>query len=509
MRETGKVPPRLLYGLHGSDNSEWPMANGWIFLFFLVWSFATSAIAEAETTEQKSRPNIIILLADDLGFGDLSSYGHPTIETPGLDRLAAEGQRWTNFYANTPICSPTRGALMTGMLPVRSGLFGAKFPVLYPGAKGGFPDENLTIAEALSGAGYDTVMLGKWHLGDKPRYYPTRHGFDRWLGVPYSNDMDWVRYNDLNAESVTEEQVEKIREEFFESRVDPDRQSSLWNVPLIESEKSGSEYVDNVIERPVTQETLTRRYTREAIELIKAQAESATPFFLYLAYSMPHAPVFASEKFEGVSLNGPYGDAVEEIDWSVNEIRRALMESGLAENTLLVFSSDNGPEYMNGRGGSAGMLRGQKKTTYEGGMRVPGIFWRPGHIEPGIVHEIGSVMDLYATALSLAGATNAMQAVDAIDISPALAGDRSPRTSLLFYSAAGGHLLGYREGVWKVSFTEDGRTLSDKAFLYNLAHDPAERTDLAEAHPDVLERLIVAARMKDEAVPRAAPIFDQ
>lgn len=481
-------------------------------VFFSILGAIVQGSRAAPLDRPRTKPNIVILLADDMGYGDLGCYGHPSIKTPALDRLAAEGQRWTDFYATAPVCSPTRGALMTGKLPVRSGLYGIKNSVFWPNSKGGIPAGTHTLAEVLRDAGYDTAMLGKWHLGDTQEALPTRHGFDRWLGLPYSNDMDWVvapnfqevlermKAGDLHAR----EQFQK----YLSSRTDPNRKSSDWNVPLIASRKSPSGIVDEIIERPAKQENLTKLYTEEAVSFIRARSGDH-PFFLYVAYNMPHMPTFASGRFVGKSSRGAYGDAVEEIDWSVNEIHHALKAMGLEKNTLVVFASDNGPDYDPLNGGSAGPLKGYKGTTLEGGMRVPGIFWWPGYIESGVVHGLGNTMDLYATAAALAGVSNGSSDSDSVDLSPVFEGRQSPRTSLSYYSAVGGQLLAYRSGAWKVSFSEDGFKLSDKIRLYNLEFDPSELKDLSSAYPDILKNLIEVARSRDAAVPRAAPIFDQ
>lgn len=462
----------------------------------------------ARAAEQRgsTRPNIVILLADDLGYGDLSSYGHPSIETPALDQLAAEGQRWTDFYAGAPVCSPSRGALLTGKLPVRSGLYGVDNIVFWPNAKGGIPASEHTIAEVLKDAGYDTAIMGKWHLGDRPDALPTRHGFDYWLGTPFSNDQDWLvahRIGELGSDSPV------LAQRFQEAVTDPSRRSSDWSTSLIRSCRSPSRYVDEIVERPAKQETLTKRYTEQAIDFIRARADGNRPFFLYVAYNMPHVPTFASEQFKGKSLAGTYGDAVQEIDWSARQIRHALEDVGIAKNTLLIFASDNGVAHVRiGGGGSSGPLKGLKGTTLEGGMRSPGIFWWPGRIKPGVVHGIGSLMDLYATAASLAGVTHLAADIDSIDLTPVFAGHPSPRHALEYFSTTG-QLLGYRKGSWKVSFTNDGKTLSKRIALYQLEHDPSEQIDLSEVYPDILRNMVSEAKKRDVAIPHAAPIFDQ
>lgn len=478
------------------------------------------APALAANGTKPAPPNIVILLADDLGYGDLSSYGNPSIATPNLDRLAAEGQRWTNFYAGAPVCSPSRGALMTGKLPVRSGLYGVKNIVFQPNAKGAIAATDRTLAAALKDVGYDTAIIGKWHLGDKPEALPTRHGFDSWFGTPYSNDQDWSmnrrQVSRLSPAASPAEDEQSLRREFAEALAD-NRRSSDWNTALVSSYRSAAEYRDEIVERPANQELLTKRYTENAVAFIKSHTGGHRPFFLYLAYNMPHLPVFASDSFKGASLGGAYGDAVQEIDWSASEIRRALEEAGLANNTVLIFSSDNGPApacapaYAGSIGlptGSAGPLKGRKGTTLEGGMRSPGIFWGPGHVKPATVHGIGSLMDLYATSLALAGVKDLPNDIDSIDLTPALEGQASPRQTLEYFSIRG-QLLGYRKGPWKVSFTENGSEPSNKVELYNLDHDPSELRDVSQTHRDMLDELIDEAKARDAEIRRAEPIFDQ
>ena len=308
-------------------------------------------------------PNFVILLADDLGYGDLGCYGHPTICTPNLDRMAVEGMKFSQYYA-AHLCTPSRAALLTGRLPIRSGLN----VVLYPTSTGGIPDDEITLAEALRSHDYATMCIGKWHLGHLPAYLPTRQGFDHYFGIPYSNDMN----------------VKK---------------SGHPPVPLMRDEA--------VVEQPAVQETVTLRCTREALSFIREQRgrAGARPFFLYLAYTFPHIPLHAGKAFRGRSPRGLYGDVVEEIDWSVGQILDTLRDEGLAESTLVVFTSDNGPWLIQQlRGGSAGLLREGKGSTWEGGMRVPCLAWWPGTIAPGrTTLGLASELDLLPTCLDLAG----------------------------------------------------------------------------------------------------------
>ena len=456
-------------------------------------------------------PNIIILFADDLGYGDLGSYGHPYIRTPELDRLASAGQRWTDFYVAAPVCSPSRAALLTGRLPVRSGLYGDSIRVYFPQEPGGFPDSEVSIAEALKARGYAAGIFGKWHLGDAEHAYPTQHGFDEWLGIPYSNDMNWVgdpSFDEMRAMAARGEFEERARilaprpakyaeplEEYFES-------------PLINSNANGS----SSIEQPVVQSNLTRRYTEAAIDFMGRNTDN--PFLVYLPYTMPHTPLFRSDEFAGRSLAGRYCDVVEEIDWSVGEIRRAVENLGLADNTLIIFSSDNGPWLtMNEEGGSAGLLRMGKGSTFEGGVRVPAIFYWPGKIQPSVVSELGSTLDIFATVMGLADLTNDT-GTDGYDLAPVLFdGGVSPRVELPYYR--GGTLYAYRVDNWKLHFVLEGaygqppeKQVLPTPELYNLTRDPSEKFDVAADNPDVVARILSAVAQHQAGLQKQPPLFD-
>ena len=461
-------------------------------------------------------PNIVILYADDLGYGDLGSYGHPYIRTPNIDQLAAEGQRWTDFYAPSPVCSPSRGALLTGRLPVRTGLYGNRIAVLFPNDTEGMPASERTMAEALKERGYATGIIGKWHLGDAPATYPTRHGFDYWYGIPYSNDMNWTNeptFDEmvaLTAQGQTQT-LQEITQRRMGKWLQP--QNDYWNVPVIRSACTDGVCTDDITERPAQQALLTKAHTQEAVAFIERNRKRA--FLLYVPYSMPHTPIFRSAEFTDRSLGGRYGDVIEELDWSVGQIVATLKKRRLARNTLVVFTSDNGPWLlMRTHGGSAGLLSNGKGTTFEGGMRVPAVFWWPGRIEPQVVSGIGSGMDLFNTALALAGA-DAESGTDGHDLSATLLqGKASPRETLFFYR--GGELRAVRQGRYKLSFVSMGaynmppeRIEHDPPALYDLLDDPAERFDLAAQEPEVVARLqkLVAAHRAGLAV--QAPIFDK
>jgi arylsulfatase A-like enzyme len=430
---------------------------------------------------------MVIVFCDDLGYGDLACFGHPTIATPNLDRMAREGQKWTNFYVAAPVCTPSRSAIMTGRLPIRTGMCSDTRRVLFPDSAGGLPPEEITIADALKTAGYATACVGKWHLGHLPQYLPTEQGFDSYLGIPYSNDMDRL------ADSP------KGREAFLHPKPE------YFNVPLLRDKQE--------IERPANQYTLTRRYTEEAVRFITAKRE--TPFFLYLAHSMPHVPLFASKDFQNASLRGLFGDVIEEIDWSVGQVLDALRQSDQAENTLVAFTSDNGPWLIfDQQGGSAGLLRGGKGSTWDGGMREPTIFWWPGTIEPGVIREIGSTLDMLPTCAALCGAKLPKGLIlDGYDISPALLGTGpSPRKEMFFYR--GQQLFAVRKGPFKAHFTTqsgygDKPLKHDPPALYQLEHDPSEKYDIAKDHPDIVAELTKLAEDHKKAMVPGKPQLEE
>jgi arylsulfatase A-like enzyme len=438
------------------------------------------------------RPNFVVLLADDLGYGDLSSFGHPTLLTPNLDRMAREGLKLTSFYSGAPLCTPSRAALMTGRYPMRSGLF----RVLFPEDTGGMPASEVTLAEALAGGGYRTMAIGKWHLGHRSPFLPTENGFGSYYGLLYSNDMKPPR---------TEVPLRLYRD---------------------------AEPVDGEVD----QGRLTEDYTREAIAFLRAAGDD--PFFLYLAYAMPHKPLHVSERFAGKSRRGLYGDAVEAVDWSVGEILRAIDQAGLGEDTLVLFTSDNGPALSQElAGGSAGLLRAGKGATYEGGMRVPCVVRWSKQVPPGQVRaEWASVLDLLPTFLELAGVSRpAGVRLDGRNVVPLLRGEPF-ESSDRFYYFRGPFLEAVREGSWKLRATappggggnrspefaaflarsrEEHRTFlaadvfgdSVAAELYDLARDPSEQFDLAAEHPEVVARLRAAMQeMVGELEP--GPAFD-
>jgi arylsulfatase A-like enzyme len=416
---------------------------------------------------------VVLLLADDLGYGDLTCQGHPTIRTLHLDQMAIEGLRFTQFYAAC-YCTPSRAALLTGRLPVRSGLN----RVLGPKSRGGIPVGEMTLGDALKARGYATSCIGKWHLGSQPGYLPTRHGFDHYLGIPYSNDMDRAREGEPP-------------------------------IPLLRDEM--------VIEQPAIQESLTRRYTDEALSFIRRQAPSARqgqPFFLYLAYTFPHVPLHAGAEFLGKSPRGLYGDVVEELDESVGQILQTLRSEDLSKSTLVVFTSDNGPWLFQGRdGGSAGLLREGKGTTWEGGVRVPCLAWWPGTIGPGrVVQDLASELDLLATCVELAGGKLPEdRPYDSQSLVPVLRGSgHGSRNEIFYYYDT--QVTALRQGPWKLHIkTIEALSGVDKLqdrsppLLFNLIVDPSERFDVAHEHPDVAARLLKAIEAHRASVAPGIP----
>lgn len=422
--------------------------------------------------ETANPPNIVLIFCDDLGYGDLGCYGSTVHRTPCLDRMAGEGIRFTDFYVTSGVCSPSRSSLMTGCYPRTVNMHmnysgenarGMR-QVLFPLAHRGLNPRETTIAEVLKGRGYATACIGKWHLGDQPEFLPTRQGFDTYLGIPYSNDMG-------------------EREEF------PDRPP----LPLMRDE--------TVIEAPVDQDTITRRYTEEAISFIKAHRN--TPFFVYLPHAMPHNPVHASERFRDTS-NDRYGDAVQEIDWSTGEIMRTLEYLGIAENTLVIFTSDNGAA--SAWGGSNEPLRGWKASTWEGGMRVPCIMWWPGRIkQPSRKWRgIASTLDIMPTLADLSGADiSHLPLDDGISLRPVFDNrpDDMPENRVIYYYTMD-QLQAVRRGKWKLHLPLDDKYVAiwknerepAPIALYDLASDIGETTDLSGRHPDVVSELMKLAK---------------
>lgn len=404
--------------------------------------------------QAQDKPNVIIIFADDMGYGDLGINGHPTIRTPNLDKMAMEGMRWTNFYSVSPACTASRYGILTGRYPGRSG-FGW---VLSPNSPRGIHPREYTLAEGLKDQGYATAMYGKWHLGTtKSDFLPLQNGFDEYVGLPYSNDMIPPKWPDI---------------------------------PLL----SGND----TLELNPDQTKLTRLYTTKAIEFIEKNSDN--PFFVYLPFAMPHVPLFPGEAFQGKSKRGLYGDVIEEIDWAVGEILLYLKENGLSENTLVWFTSDNGPWIIKDElGGSSGLFRDGKGSTWEGGQREPSIVWWPGKIDGGQVNmEIAATKDIYTTVMRLAGADIPTdRIVDGRDLTDFLdfenSGNSTPQT--FFYFGFNNTVFAVREGKWKLhirTHSQTGESYFDDPMplLFDLDTDPSEKYNLATSHPEIVTKLL-------------------
>ena len=435
-----------------------------------------SANVEFCAAEPASRPNVVIVFTDDQGYGDVGCFGAKGFQTPNLDRLAVEGSRFTNFHVSQPVCSASRAALLTGCYSNRLGIHGA----LGPNAKHGIHAAETTLAEVFRQQGYATGMAGKWHLGHHPQFLPTHHGFDEYLGLPYSNDM-WP----------------------FHPEAKPGAYPAL---PLIDG--------DRVVDAEVTpdkQPQLTTWYTERAVKFIEQHKER--PFFFYLAHTMPHVPLFVSDKFRGQSQRGLYGDVLMEIDWSVGEVLKALDQHGLAENTLVIFTTDNGPWLSYGNhGGSAGPLREGKGTCWEGGTRVPCLMRWPGKIPTGAVNDaMLMTIDLLPTLAGRIGAKLPELPIDGRDVWPLIAGEvgaRNPHEAYFFwYETNQLQAVTSGDGRWKLQLPHTYRTLAGRPGgsdgtpvkyeqhkitepqLFDLQHDLGETTDVAAKHPEIVARL--------------------
>ncbi|AKJ64044.1 Arylsulfatase [Kiritimatiella glycovorans] len=451
-------------------------------MFVLAWftGVVASAAGLRGPAESGPLPNIIIFFIDDMGYADIGPFGVEEYSTPNLDRMAREGRVFTDFIVSSPVCSASRAALMTGCFNRRVGIQGA----LFPNHTHGLNPSETTLAEICRQRGYATACYGKWHLGHHPKFLPPNHGFDEYLGIPYSNDM-WP----LNPKN------QKLPEH---RRFPP--------LPLIE----GTEVVDPDL-GPEDQQQFTRLFTQRAVSFIERHREQ--PFFIYLPHPMVHVPLYASEAFEGRSGAGLYGDVVMELDWSVGRILDTLERHGLDRETLVVFTSDNGPWLAYGdHAGSAGPLREGKLTAFEGGIREPTVCWWPGRIPAGTeCDELASTIDLLPTVAALIGAELPEHRIDGKDIAPLLFGTpgaESPHEAFPIYYR--GHLHAIREDRWKVVFPhtyslmegrEAGRGGVPRAYakgraelaLYDLDHDIGEATDVKDRYPEIFERLTRAA----------------
>jgi arylsulfatase A-like enzyme len=435
-----------------------------------AWLLAAPAVLPAaQPTPSGGQPNIVILFIDDMGYGDIGPFGATKQKTPNLDRMAREGMKLTSFYA-APVCSVSRAQLLTGCYGARVSVPG----VYPPGSKNGLNPAEFTIAERLKERGYATMCIGKWHVGDQPPFLPTRQGFDHYFGIPYSNDMQ------KKSTQTGERVVPLVRDETV--------------LELLTEEAQGR---------------IVERYTDEALRFIRESKDK--PFLLYLPHTAVHTPIHPGAAFQGKSANGRFGDWVEEVDWSVGRVLDTLRELKLAERTLVVFTSDNGPWLVKGAdGGSAGPLRGGKGSTWEGGVREPTIAWWPGKIGPGSVCDaVAGTIDLLPTAVALAGGSvPAQPVIDGRDISPLLFGQSRQSQREAHYYFSGYNLQAVRQGPWKLAIAAQRETMGKNAAsdatddaprLYNLDREIGERTNLAGQHPEIVAKLqALAAKMNAE-----------
>ncbi|GAB3800460.1 sulfatase [Spirosoma humi] len=414
------------------------------------------------------KPNFVIILADDLGYGDIGTFGATDVRTPNIDRLATNGLKFTDFYSTSPVCTPTRFGLLTGRYPRRQGIDHVFFPESFTG----IPSQEVTLAEALKEKGYKTGIVGKWHLGHHHQFLPLQNGFDEYFGIPYSNDMQGVVY--LRGNDV---ETYKVDQHFT-----------------------------------------TKTYTEEAIKFIDHHKNE--PFFLYLAHNMPHVPIYASPQFEGKSKRGLYGDVIEELDWSVGEVVNSLKKNGLDENTLVVFTSDNGPWLIfDLEGGSGGPLREGKGTTFEGGQRVPTVFSWPSKIKPGTVNnDLGLQLDIFPTFLKLAGEASLKpkNSLDGEDISAVLLGTgKRQGDEFTYYS--NGQIEAFRKGDWKLhlphatvtNYLNGQKSTADEPLLFNLKEDIGETKNLYAAHPEKVNELQRALEAFTQRIGKTPPTLPQ
>lgn len=426
---------------------------------FILAIAALLAMALPNHAAAADKPNVVIIFMDDMGYGDIGPFGATKQKTPHLDRMANEGMKLTSFYA-APVCSVSRAQLLTGCYGVRVDVPG----VYGPGSAKGLNPKETTIAEHLKELGYATMCIGKWHVGDQPEFLPTRQGFDGYFGIPYSNDMQ-------RKSSVTGERVS----------------------PLLRDDKVAELLTDE------QQSRIVERYTDEAVRFITANKDK--PFFLYLPHTAIHTPIYPGEKFRGKSANGRVGDWIEEVDWSTGRVLDTLRELKLAEKTLVIFTSDNGPWLIKeADSGSSGPLRGGKGSTWEGGVRVPTIAWWPGKIAPKTsVDAIAGTIDLLPTAVAVAGGKVPLQPIiDGRDISPLLLGRTKDSPRGVHYYFAGYNLQAVRKGSWKLAIAPQHETMGRPVLpdantreprLYNLDKEIGEKTNLAAEHPEIVKEL--------------------
>jgi len=442
-------------------------------------ALGTAAIAE---DQQPTQPNFVIIFTYDQGYGDLGCFGSEKIKTPHIDRMAKEGCRFTSFMVGSSVCTPSRAALLTGCYPKTVGMHKG---VLFPDSTTGLHPDEHTIADQLKAQGYATACFGKWHLGHHPETLPTSNGFDEYFGIPYSNDMNHKR-EEMEGGKILWRKADLLWE-------DQASTLTMWNTPLMEGEK--------IIELPVDQRTVTRRYTERAIDFIKRQDDK--PFFIYLAHSMPHVPLYVPEDIYDPDPKNAYTNVIEHIDAETGRLLDTLRETGLDENTYVIFTSDNGPwTYLKNHAGSAGPLRGLKGETWEGGMRVPCVMWAPGRIPAGSeCDQLATTLDLLPTIAALTGSQLPDdRRIDGVDISGLLADptSKTPRSEFLYYHKKG-NLEGFRQGKWKLVKRrvrlQKGEPRVEVNMLFDLSKDIGEKNDLSADKPELVEALL--QRMKE------------
>ena len=432
---------------------------------FALFLLASSALCLA-----KPPLNVVIIFTDDQGYNDLGCYGSETIKTPHLDQIAQEGRKFTSFYVASPVCSPSRAALLTGCYPKRISM---EKLVLFPHSTYGLNPETYSLADHFSSHGYATACIGKWHLGHLPEVLPTAHGFDSYYGIPYSNDMN---HPDNKGKPRGGPQGMDILWN------DPESTLTAWKTPLLENEK--------IIELPVDQRTITRRYTEKAITFMEQSVQAEKPFFLYLPHSMPHIPLYVPDEVREADPQKAYTNVIEHLDTEVGRLMKAIRDSDLAQNTLVIFTSDNGPWLrFKHHGGSAKPLRDGKGTNFEGGQRVPCLMWAPGRIPANTTsNAFLSTLDLLPSLATLTDTPlPADHTSDGHNAAPTILGhEPSPRSEFLYYSSHGA-LTGIRSDHWKL--LQPGKAKKPKTLLFNLAQDLSETTNLAPQHPEIVSRL--------------------
>jgi len=466
----------------------------------MIWNTAAVAVAlwttfvgpsdrlRAENTERRARPNILVIFADDMGYGDLGCFGSKTIRTPHLDRLAAQGRKFTSFMVASPVCSPSRAALLTACYPKRVGMHRH---VLFPTSTKGLNPAEHTIADHLKAQGYATACFGKWHLGHQPEVLPTAQGFDSYFGIPYSNDMNHP--DNKNKAQGGPDGMDLLWN-------DPASTLTKWNTPLFENEK--------IVELPVDQRTVTRRYTQKAIDFVKANRDR--PFFVYLPHSMPHIPLYVPDDVRDPDPKRAYINTIEHIDAEIGRLLETLDEAGLAQSTYVIFTSDNGPWLpFRHHGGSAGPLRDGKGSTFEGGQRVPCVIRGPGVPAGTVCDELTGTIDVLPTLAALIGSPLPDERkIDGLNVSGLWLGTatESPRKEFVYYTAQGA-VEGLRQGDWKLLVKMSAaprppqnanskspqeaqqKPQEPELLLFDLKKDLGEKNNLAAAQPEVVSRL--------------------